>query len=68
MVFSEKALVALFTDEVPFPVVRVQVFFEMVGLQELFVTLWTSYLTVSGIKERISTERWKENDMLRKKL
>lgn len=43
MIFSEKRFVAFLTDKVSAALVRVHVLLKVVGLQEVFVALWTLY-------------------------
>ena len=48
MVLGEEGLVTLLTDVVPPALVRVHVFLQVVGVQEVFVTLRTLDLALPG--------------------
>lgn len=48
MVFGQEALVAFFTNEVPFPVVGVEVLLQVIGFEELLVALRAGNLAVAA--------------------
>lgn len=43
MIFGEKGFVAFLTNKVSAALVRVHVLLQVVGLEEVFVALWTLY-------------------------
>lgn len=49
MVFGEESFVAFLTDKVSSSLVRVHVFLQVVGLEEMFVALWALDPTFTGV-------------------
>lgn len=56
MVFGEKGFVAFLADKVSSSLVRVHVFLQVVGLEEMFVALWALYLTFTGVGNDMQVE------------
>lgn len=49
MVFGEESFVAFLADKVSSSLMRVHVFLQVVGLEEMFVALWALYPTFTGV-------------------
>lgn len=60
MVFGEESLVAFLTDKVSAALVRVHVFLQVVGLQEMLVALWALYpaFAVVGVTKNIKATHY----------